>query len=191
MRLNVIKRLTIVPVCLITLAIPLVGCETRAQTGAAAGGGMGAASGAAAGAAAGAPAAGVGALIGGAAGATIGGIIGAQDDKNNDKYRQEATRVSELAQRNPAVAEAVKDAPTADVNGDGWTTMDEIVAMKKAGLSDQQMTDRIRRTQQVFYVGPDQREYLRQHGVSQSVVEALDQSRANATGGAGGDANSN
>jgi len=66
-------------------------------------------------------------------------------------------------------------APTADLNGDGFVTMDEVVAMKQAGFSDQQILDKMRSTGQVFELSPDQQNYLRTNGVSQSVIDQIPQ----------------
>ena len=167
---------------LLSAAITVAGCSTKAGTGAAAGGAGGAAAGGAIGAASGAPVFGVGAIVGGVAGATIGGIIGASADKNDQKHREEATRVSEAAKKNPAVAAAVRDSTTADLNGDGWTTMDEVVALKEAGLNDEQMIDRLRHTQQVFYITSDQQSYLAEHGVSNKVIQSMNGMNAQLAG---------
>ena len=69
-------------------------------------------------------------------------------------------------------------APTADVNGDGFVTMDEVVAMRAAGFSDQQMLERLRATGQVFELTPEQQRYLHDHGVSDYVIgQMLDVNR--------------
>jgi hypothetical protein len=182
-------HILLIPALLMLFMPVATGCRNQAETGAAVGGAGGAASGAAVGAASGAPVAGVGALIGGAAGAVAGGVIGASKDKNSQRYRDEAMRISDAADRNPALASAVNTAPTADLNGDGWTTMDEIVALQKAGLSERQMIDRIRKTQQVFYVGEQQREYLKQQGVDDKVIEFLNDSAQMARHSSGGASN--
>jgi len=47
------------------------------------------------------------------------------------------------------------------------------VAMQKAGLGDSEMTDRLRRTDQVFELTREQQNFLLDRGVSQRVVDAM------------------
>src|SRR5579883_1163912 len=63
---------------------------------------------------------------------------------------------------------------TADLNGDGFVTLGEVVAMKQAGLSDDQMIERLRATNQVYELTPAQEHYLRAHGVDQFVIEQIE-----------------
>lgn len=62
---------------------------------------------------------------------------------------------------------------TADLNDDGFVTMDEIVAMQKAGLSDDEILARCRATQQIFQLSPEQEKALRDAGVHEKVVTGL------------------
>jgi hypothetical protein len=154
-------------------SIALAGCATEDQGAVSGGAGGAVAGGAAAGAAAGAPAAGVGAIIGGALGAAGGAIVGASNEKNNEKHRDEAIRASRLADENPAAASAVIQGGTGDLNGDGFVTTDEIIALEKADLSDEEIIERLRATQQVFGLTRQQERRLLEHGVSPRVVESL------------------
>src|SRR5688572_29596069 len=148
-------------------AIGLTGCESSAGRGAAAGGTGGAvAGGAAGGAAAGAPAAGVGALAGAAVGAAAGAIIGS----SKDRTESQRTQANEVSQRNPALASAVVSGGNADLNNDGFVTTDEIIAMHKAGLTDQEIIARSRSTQQIFQLSREQEQRLLDAGVRPSVV---------------------
>ena len=122
----------------------------------------------------------IGALIGGAAGAGGGYLIGAKwdkithkDDKDRDQSRDEAMKANERAQREPADPKDVERAKTADINDDGFVTLDEVVAMDKAGLSDREMIRRLERTQQYFELTDQQEQYLMDNGVSRDVVVAL------------------
>ena len=116
----------------------------------------------------------LGALIGGALGAGGGYLIGSQLDKSDpEKNRDEATRADKRARDNPATADDARRARTADINGDGYVTMDEVVAMGKAGLSDDEMITRLERTGQFFELTSDQESYLTNHGVSRRVVMAM------------------
>jgi hypothetical protein len=116
----------------------------------------------------------LGALIGGALGAGGGYLIGSQLDKSDpDKNRDEAKRADKRARDNPATADDARLARTADINNDGYVTMDEVVAMAKTGLSDDEMITRLERTGQFFELTSDQEQYLRVHGVSRRVVTAM------------------
>ena len=79
------------------------------------------------------------------------------------------------AQAHPATPQQALNAPTADLNGDGFVTMDEVAAMRQAGLSDQQILDRMRATGQVFELSPEQQSYLRTNGVDQYVIDQIPQ----------------
>jgi hypothetical protein len=159
-------------VVLLSVFTAVVGCAT-AKEGTVSGGVGGAAGGAAAGAAAGAPVAGVGAIVGGALGAAGGAIVGARNEYNNEQYREQALRSSRLAEQNPALASAVRDGGPADLNDDGFITTDEIIALHKAGLDDDEIIARLRASQQVFGLTSEQEQELLKAGVSQRVVTAL------------------
>jgi hypothetical protein len=115
----------------------------------------------------------LGALIGGAAGAGGGYLVGANWDKITGKKSDEAKEAADRAERSPATPDDVRDARTADLNDDGFVTLDEVVAMEKANLSDAEMIRRLERTNQYFELTGDQESFLRDHGVSQRVVLAM------------------
>lgn len=115
----------------------------------------------------------LGALIGGAAGAGGGYLIGANWDKITGKKTDEAKQAQQRAQDRPASASDVKNSTTADLNDDGFVTLDEVVAMNDAGLSNKEMIKRLEKTQQYFELTSDQEKYLRDHGVSSEVVTAM------------------
>ncbi|HKQ39593.1 MAG TPA: glycine zipper domain-containing protein [Verrucomicrobiae bacterium] len=115
----------------------------------------------------------LGALIGGIIGAGGGYLIGANVDKITGKDTAGAEQANTRAQNNPVTAEQAKAATTADVNHDGFVTMDEVVAMEKAGLRDSEIIDRLRGSGQVFELTEQQRNYLRNQGVSQNVVDTM------------------
>lgn len=155
--------------------IAFAGCQnmpgTRNQQGAVIGG----AAGAAAGAAVAKEHRLLGALIGGALGAGGGYVIAAKTDKINENDRDAATTATRKSQENPATAEDARQAMTADLNLDGFVTLDEVAAMKEAGFSDQKMIERLRATDQVFELTTDQEDYLRGKGVSQNVISEMAQ----------------
>lgn len=154
----------------------LVGCENlpgnSRQQGAAIGGVSGAAAGAAIG---GSDHRLLGALLGGAIGAGGGYVIGAQADKVNNRDHKGAQEAVRSAESSPATADQARTAQTADVNGDGFVTMDEVVAMDKAGLNNSDMIERLRATGQVFELTEQQRKYLLDNGVDAQVVNQMEE----------------
>lgn len=153
----------------------LAACEnmpgTRNQQGAVIGG----AAGAAAGAAIAKDHRLLGALIGGALGAGGGYVVAAKTDKINENDRDAAATATRKSQENPATAEDARQAMTADLNLDGFVTLDEVAAMKTAGFTDQKMIERLKATDQVFELTADQAQYLRDKGVSQNVIDEMAQ----------------
>jgi hypothetical protein len=114
-----------------------------------------------------------GALIGGALGAGGGYLIGSSVKKNNAEHKDEAEQSIQKAQQQPATAADVRNSTTADLNGDGFVTMDEVVAMHQAGLNDDQMIQRLRATDQVFSLTPEQEQSLRNQGIDQKLLDAM------------------
>jgi hypothetical protein len=115
----------------------------------------------------------VGALLGGAIGAGGGYLIGANSDRITGRDKAGAEQAVQAAQARPATAEEAGRARTADINADGFVTMDEVVALRAAGLSDQEMLDRLTATGQIFELTAEQERYLREHGVNQYVVDRM------------------
>jgi hypothetical protein len=159
---------------LAALLVGAVGCEqlpgTRKEQGAVIGGLGGAAAGAAVG---GEKHRLLGALLGAAAGAAGGYVIAAKTDHISNNDSQAAQQAAVNAQQHPATAAEARAATTADINHDGFVTMDEIVAMKDAGISDEEMLRRMRSTGQIFELTSDQQKYLRDRGVSQYVINQM------------------
>jgi len=127
----------------------------------------------------------IGALIGGALGAGGGYLIGMKvGDKNDaDKKKEEAIKASHQAEANPATATQAKNAATADINDDGFVTLDEVVALEQAGLKDKDIIKKLQRTQQVFELTDQQEQYLRDHNVTDTVIMAMrDMNRASSSG---------
>ena len=151
-----------------------IGCEqlpgTPTQQGAAIGGVGGAATGAAV---AGEHHRLLGALLGGAIGAGGGYLIGANSDRLTHRDTAAAQQAAQAAQTRPATPQDALNAPTADLNGDGFVTMDEVVAMRQAGLSDQIMVQRLQATGQFFELTPEQQRYLHDQGINQYVIDQM------------------
>jgi hypothetical protein len=119
----------------------------------------------------------IGALIGGALGAGGGYLIGMQvgnkDDKDDAKKKEDAIKASEQAEANPATAQQAKNAKTADINDDGFVTLDEVAALEAAGLKDKDIIHKLQITQQVFELTSQQEQYLRERNVTDTVIEAM------------------
>jgi precorrin-4 methylase len=52
-------------------------------------------------------------------------------------------------------------------------TLDELVALEQANLTDEEIIQRLRATDQVFELTEEQRRYLLDRGVSQNVIDQL------------------
>ena len=115
----------------------------------------------------------LGALIGGALGAGGGYVIAAKTDKISENDQESARTATRKSRENPATAEDARQAITADLNLDGFVTLDEVAAMKDAGFSDEKMIERLKGTDQVFELNAEQEKYLRDRGVSQNVVNQM------------------
>ena len=152
----------------------LAGCEslpgTHEQQGAVIGGASGAAVGAAVG---GDEHRVLGAILGGVLGAAGGYVVGANSDKILGKDDNDAEAAGRRARTDPVTAEQARTAATADVNSDGFVTLDEVVAMDQAGLSDDEMLQRLEATGQVFDLTEEGKRYLRDRGVSDTVINQM------------------
>jgi outer membrane lipoprotein SlyB len=127
----------------------LSGCATNTQTGALAGAGLGGATGAAIGAAAHNPVA--GAIIGATAGTLIGASAGAEADRR--EYTK-AVRQDVAARGGPMTLEQVRD-------------------MAQNHVADSVIIDQIHLTRTYYTLTPEQIIWLRQEGVSDAVVQAM------------------
>jgi hypothetical protein len=121
----------------------------------------------------------LGALIGGLLGAGGGYLIGAKtdwfggDDDDRNELRSDVQQAVDKAQRDPATAEEARNAKTADINKDGFVTLDEVIAMERAGLSDNTIIKRLEATDAIFDLNAEQRRILRDNGVSQTVIDRM------------------
>lgn len=156
--------------------IGLVGCSSLPGNDEQQGAVIGGATGAAVGAAVSRENRALGAVIGGAVGAAGGYVIGKNKDKitGREDDDEEIETAAERAQQSPATPEQARTATSADVNADGFVTLDEVVALEQANLTDEQIIERLRATNQVFDLTEEQRRYLLDRGVSQSVVSQLE-----------------
>jgi hypothetical protein len=89
-------------------------------------------------------------LIGDDLGPTGGYLIAAAPEKFDQHKHQEAVEASRHAEQSPTTVADARNSTTADLNGDGFITLDEVVALKRAGLSDAEIVNRLRSTDQIF-----------------------------------------
>lgn len=109
----------------------------------------------------------LGAVIGGAVGAAGGYVVGKKTGHldNKDKDHSGSAPSGESGE--------YKAGATADSNNDGFVTLDEIVKLEKNGHSDEEMIRRISATGLTFDLSEEHRKYLREHGVSDYVIDEL------------------
>jgi hypothetical protein len=112
-------------------------------------------------------------LTGDELGADGGMLIAAVPEKFDQHKTQEAVQASQRAEQSPMRVADVHNAMTADLNGDGYVTLDEVIAMQRAGLSDYEIVNRLRATPQIFSLTAQQEHYLTDRHVSKDVVNAL------------------
>ncbi len=154
------------------LSLGLVGCSSLPGSDEQQGAVIGGATGAAVGAAVSKENRALGAVIGGAVGAAGGYVIGKNADKITGDDSEEAA--SKRAEETPVTAAQAQTATSADVNSDGFVTLDEVVALEQANLTDDQIIERLQVTKQVFELTTEQKRYLLEKGVSQNVIDRLD-----------------
>jgi hypothetical protein len=78
-----------------------------------------------------------------------------------------------------ALVRAVPNSTTADLLNDGFVTLDDVVAMKLAGLTDDEILQRLQATGQVYTLTQSQEKYLQGQGISKYAImqmETLNQS---------------
>lgn len=117
----------------------------------------------------------LGAVIGGALGAGGGYLVG-HSMENNDDNSNNNNNNAQTQDPNPSeITKAdVANSDTADLDHDGNVTVAELVAMDQAGLSDQEIINRLQRTNVVFHLTPQQKQMLIDRGISQNVVAQLE-----------------
>jgi hypothetical protein len=116
------------------------------------------------------------ALIGNSLGAGGGFVCGAAKYKiESDKQqtKEAAIKSSQRAEKDPAKPEDAEKARTADLNNDGFVTVDEVVALRQAELNDAEILSRLARTNQIFDLTEYQQDYLRTRGVSDNVIRDM------------------
>lgn len=169
-----LNRRVVTPVLVVSVVFaPIVACDSLPGDEEGQGAVIGGVGGAVAGAAIAKDNRLLGALIGGALGAGGGYLIGAQVEKVKDKDSEGAQAAADKAQNNPATADQARNATTADLNTDGFVTLDEVEAMEQAGLNDDEMVRRLRATGQIFELTQEHEDRLVSRGVSRYVVNEM------------------
>jgi hypothetical protein len=110
------------------------------------------------------------AQVGGPGGGWIIAATPQHIDQHTLGSAQQANRLAEQQPARPADAER---SDSCDLNGDGFVTMDEVLALKRAGLTTEQLITRVRKTPQVFSLTDRQQQYLRDRGISQAVIDVM------------------
>lgn len=166
---NQINRIALAAVTAVSLSLS-AGCEELPGGEKEQGAVIGGAGGALAGGALAEDNRALGALIGGLLGAGGGYLVGAQLEKNEEEAREAA----EEARQNPATVDEVPDSDTADLDGNGFVTMDELLALKEAGLDSDEIIDRAEATDQVFQLSPQQEDELANAGYDRETLARLE-----------------
>jgi hypothetical protein len=100
-------------------------------------------------------------------------LLAASSDRIVDHDRAEALKAVYEARANPATASQAQYASSFDINSDQFVTLDEVLAMQSADLTEEQILLRLRATDQVFELTPEQELTLRTRGVSEEVIQEM------------------
>jgi hypothetical protein len=103
-----------------------------------------------------------------------GWLVGSTRDNLARNRCDLAAKASRNAEEHPAEPADVAKSDTADLNHDGFVTLDEILAMRRV-LTPEQMVERIRKVDGIFCLTRTQQQYLLNRGVSVVVIDALTQ----------------
>jgi hypothetical protein len=100
-------------------------------------------------------------------------LLGAHSDRIVDRDHASAAIAVQNVQTNPATASQATYASTFDLNADEFVTLDEVLAMQAAELTDEQRLLRLRTTDQVFELTPEQELTLRARGLSENFITEM------------------
>lgn len=117
----------------------------------------------------------LGAILGGLAGAAAGYVIGAKTSWFAEGNEQEFNQRVNEAWNDPVSVEDVYSSYDADLNNDGLVTQEELITLAHAGLSADEIIDRLEATDQIYHVTPAQRQDLIAAGVPPQVVYELEE----------------
>lgn len=105
----------------------------------------------------------------------LGSIIGAAHEHIRTEDKAAAQRASLSARLDPAMANQALIAPTADLNTNGFVTVDEVLAIKQSGANDQQLLDKLEATGQVFEISPEMVTFLWTRGIDKTTIDVIPQ----------------
>ena len=114
-------------------------------------------------------------LVGSKLGLGGGYLIGVAPAMAGAQDSAAAVHAARHAEEAPATLAQARNAKTADLNNDGFVTLDEILAMNRAGLSDQEILDRLKLTGYAFQLSPEQERYLTDRGITGTVTVGIHQ----------------
>lgn len=117
----------------------------------------------------------LGAVLGGLAGAAAGHVIGARTSWFGEGNEQAFNRTATQAMNESVSVEDVYGSSDADLNNDGLVTQEELITLSNAGLTADEMINRLQATNQVFHVTRQQRQSLLAAGVPSRVVYSLEE----------------
>ena len=106
-----------------------------------------------------------------ACGLSGGCLVGASRAMLEGHRLELARKANERSEEHPALPADARDARTADLNGDGFVTLDEMIAMRRAGLDDREIIERLEATGDVFTLSPRQWQYLYDRGINRPVLD--------------------
>lgn len=102
-----------------------------------------------------------------------GWIIAATPQHIDQHSLGSAQQANRKAEQQPARPADVEHSANCDLNGDGFVTMDEMLALRRAGLTTEQLIARVRQTPAVFALTDRQQQYLRDRDISQKVIDTM------------------
>jgi hypothetical protein len=100
-------------------------------------------------------------------------VCAVSPEKQGREHRDELLRASHNAETAPVGIDVARHSVKADLNDDGFITLDEILAMRNSGIAPKEMIVRLKATGYVFLVTPYQQQFLRDRGVDKAVIEEL------------------
>lgn len=112
-------------------------------------------------------------LMGTTPSADLSAVIGVAPDKIRKKDKLGAEQASTSAALNPASGNDALVTPIADLNTNGFITLDEVLAIKQSGATDEQLLGRLAGSGYVFELTPQQRSFLWSRGLGQAAVDLI------------------
>ena len=100
-----------------------------------------------------------------------------EDDPTSDSSVHAVPAAAKVSSRQAASADLRRidpaSATSADLDGDGAVSLDEVVALGRSGLDDAEVLERLERTGHTFDLSTSQEQYLRTRGISDDLIARL------------------